>query len=76
MQIGTRRRIAAPTGKHAGIFPLARELTEKQIKKVRAHAVARKLYPLMFACDRASRGSFRARVTIARWVLTGRAAAR
>lgn len=63
-------------GEHAGIFPLARRLTEAQIRKVRAHAVTTKLYKLMFACDRALRGSDRARVAIARWYLTGRAASR
>lgn len=69
-------RVGIPTGEQAGIFSLARELTERQIRKVRAHAVAHKLYPLMFACDRALRGSERARVAIARWYLTGRAASR
>jgi hypothetical protein len=69
-------RVAIPRGEHEGIFALARELTEAQIRKVRAHAVTHKLYPLMFACDRALRGSERARVAIARWYLTGRAASR
>lgn len=69
-------RVAIPTGKQAGVSPLAKRLTEAQIRKVRAHAVAHKNYKLMFACDRALRGSTRARVTIARWVLTGVVASR
>jgi len=74
--VGKARRVGVPRGEHEGIFVLARELTERQIRKVRAHAVTHKLYPLMFACDRALRGSERARVAIARWYLTGRAASR
>jgi hypothetical protein len=74
--VGKAHRVAIPRGEQAGIFSLARELTERQIRKVRAHAVTHKLYPLMFACDRALRGSERARVAIARWYLTGRAASR
>ena len=69
-------RVGVPRGENEGVFPLAQKLTEKQIRKVRAHAVTHKLYPLMFACDRALRGSERARVAIARWYLTGRAASR
>jgi hypothetical protein len=74
--MGKTRRVGIPRGAHAGIAELARELTETQIRKVRGHAVEHKLWPLMFACDRALRGSERARVAIARWYKTGRAASR
>jgi len=70
------RRVAVPQGEKLDIFPLAQRLTEKQIRKVRAHAVANKLHKLMFACDRALRGSERARVAVARWYLEGRIASR
>jgi ABC-type thiamine transport system ATPase subunit len=68
--------VAVPRGKHQRIFPLATSLTEPQIHKVRAHAVKHGFHDLMFACDRALAGSFRARVAIARWLKGGQATSR
>ena len=72
----TYHRVGIPRGKHTGVFPLARSLTEAQIQKARAYAVEHGLLEVMVACDRALAGSERGRVAVARWVLTGRAASR
>lgn len=70
------KRVAIPTGRHKGVFTLARNLTAEQITEVRERAVRHSNHELMRICDRALKGSHRARVAIARLKIEGRAASR